>query len=143
MVVGSGLRLEVIGNDVLAVAIALVWLVGITNAFNLLDNMDGLAASLATIACAYFVIDAATEHPNRAVLVLSLSLGCACLGFLPLNLRPGGRAAVFMGDSGSQVLGFALASFALSRAGRWPARRWRRRCCHCSCWRSRSSTRRS
>jgi UDP-GlcNAc:undecaprenyl-phosphate GlcNAc-1-phosphate transferase len=114
MVVSSGLRLEVIGNDVLAVAIALVWLVGITNAFNLLDNMDGLAASLATIACAYFAIDAATEHPNRAVLVLSLSLGCACLGFLPLNLRLGGRAAVFMGDSGSQVLGFALASFALA-----------------------------
>jgi len=114
MVVASGLRVEVIGNDVLAVAVALVWLVGITNAFNLLDNMDGLAASLATIACAYFVIDAATEHPNRAVLVLALSLGCACLGFLPLNLRPGGRAAVFMGDSGSQVLGFALASFALS-----------------------------
>ena len=114
MVVSSGLRVEVIGNDVLAVAIALVWLVGITNAFNLLDNMDGLAASLATIACAYFVIDAATEHPNRAVLVLSLALGCACLGFLPFNLRPGGRAAVFMGDSGSQVLGFALASFALA-----------------------------
>ncbi len=114
MVVGSGLRVEVIGNDVLAVAIALVWLVGITNAFNLLDNMDGLAASLATIACAYFAIDATTEHPNRAVLVLALSLGCACLGFLPLNLRPGSSATVFMGDSGSQVLGFALASFALS-----------------------------
>jgi UDP-GlcNAc:undecaprenyl-phosphate/decaprenyl-phosphate GlcNAc-1-phosphate transferase len=114
MVVGSGLRVEVIGNDVLAVGVALVWLVGITNAFNLLDNMDGLAASLATIACGYFVIDAATEHPNRAVLVLALALGCACLGFLPLNLRPGGSATVFMGDSGSQVLGFALASFALS-----------------------------
>jgi UDP-GlcNAc:undecaprenyl-phosphate GlcNAc-1-phosphate transferase len=114
VVVASGLRAEVVGNDVVAVAIAVVWLVGITNAFNLLDNMDGLAASLATIACAYFAIDASTEHPNRAVLVLALALGCACLGFLPLNLRPGGRAAVFMGDSGSQVLGFALASFALA-----------------------------
>jgi UDP-GlcNAc:undecaprenyl-phosphate/decaprenyl-phosphate GlcNAc-1-phosphate transferase len=114
MVVASGLRVEVIGSSVLAVAAALVWLVGMTNAFNLLDNMDGLAASLATIACAYFVIDAATEHPNRAVLVLALSLGCACLGFLPLNLRLGARANVFMGDSGSQLLGFALASFALA-----------------------------
>jgi UDP-GlcNAc:undecaprenyl-phosphate GlcNAc-1-phosphate transferase len=76
--------------------------------------MDGLAASLATIGCAYFVIDATTEHPNRAVLVLALALGCACLGFLPLNLRPGRRASVFMGDSGSQVLGFALACFALA-----------------------------
>ena len=114
MVVASGLRVEVIGSDVLAVAVALVWLVGMTNAFNLLDNMDGLAASLATISCAYFVIDAATEHPNRAVLVLALALGCACLGFLPLNLRLRGRASVFMGDSGSQLLGFALASFALA-----------------------------
>ncbi len=114
LVVASGLRVEVIHEDVLAVAVALVWLVGMTNAFNLLDNMDGLAASLATIACAYFAIDATTEHPNRAVLVLALALGSACLGFLPLNLRPGGRAAVFMGDSGSQLLGFALASFALA-----------------------------
>ncbi len=114
IVIASGLRVEVIGNDVLATLVALVWLVGITNAFNLLDNMDGLAASLATISCAYFAVDAATEHPNRAVLVLSLALGAACLGFLPLNLRPGGKAVVFMGDSGSQVLGFALAAFALS-----------------------------
>ena len=114
IVVASGLRAEVVGNEALAIAIAVVWLVGMTNAFNLLDNMDGLAASLAAISCAYFVIDATTEHPNRAVLVLALALGCACLGFLPLNLRPGGRAAVFMGDSGSQVLGFGLASFALA-----------------------------
>jgi len=114
LVLASGLRVEVIGNDILATVVALVWLVGITNAFNLLDNMDGLAASLAAIACCYFAVDAATEHPNRSVLVLSLALGGACLGFLPLNLRPGGRAAVFMGDSGSQVLGFALAAFALS-----------------------------
>jgi UDP-GlcNAc:undecaprenyl-phosphate GlcNAc-1-phosphate transferase len=114
IVVASGLRAEMVGNHVLGVAISLVWLVGITNAFNLLDNMDGLAASLAAISCAYFAIDATTEHPNRGVLVLALALGCACLGFLPLNLRPSGRAAVFMGDSGSQVLGFGLASFALA-----------------------------
>jgi UDP-GlcNAc:undecaprenyl-phosphate GlcNAc-1-phosphate transferase len=114
IVLASGLRVEVIGNGVLATTVALLWLVGITNAFNLLDNMDGLAASLAAIACAYFAVDAATEHPNRGVLVLSLALGAACLGFLPLNLRPGGNAAVFMGDSGSQLLGFALAAFALS-----------------------------
>ena len=114
IVLASGLRAEVIGNHVLAIAVAVIWLVGMTNAFNLLDNMDGLAASLAAISCGYFVIDAGSEHPNRAVLVLALALGCGCLGFLPLNLRASGRAAVFMGDSGSQVLGFALASFALA-----------------------------
>ena len=53
--------------------------------------MDGLAATLATVACAYFAIDAATVHENDLVLVLALSLGFACLGFLPFNLRPGRR----------------------------------------------------
>jgi UDP-GlcNAc:undecaprenyl-phosphate GlcNAc-1-phosphate transferase len=114
IVLASGLQVEIVGNDVLAWAIGILWLVGITNAFNLLDNMDGLAATLAAIACGYFAIDAATEHPNDTVLVLSLALGLACAGFLPFNLRPGRAAHVFMGDSGSQVLGFALASFALA-----------------------------
>ncbi len=114
IVLASGLSVEIVDNDVLAIAIALVWLVGITNAFNLLDNMDGLAATLAAIACAYYALDAVTEHPNRVALVLALSLGLACAGFLPFNLRRGRPAAVFMGDSGSQVLGFALAALALS-----------------------------
>jgi len=114
IVLASGLQVEIVGNDVLAWAIGLLWLVGITNAFNLLDNMDGLAATLAVVACAYFAIDAVTEHENDTVLVLALALGLACAGFLPFNLRPRRGAAVFMGDSGSQVLGFGLASLALA-----------------------------
>ncbi|MDH4346711.1 MAG: hypothetical protein OEW31_10290 [Thermoleophilia bacterium] len=112
--VASGLRVELIGNDVLATVVALVWLVGITNAFNLLDNMDGLAATLAAVACGYFAVDAATVHDNETVLVLSLAVGFACLGFLRFNLRPRGDAEVFMGDSGSQALGFLLASLGLA-----------------------------
>ncbi len=119
LVIGAGLRVELFHNNVVAVVVAVAWLVGITNAVNLLDNMDGLAATLATIACAYFAIDAATVHRNDLVLVLGLSLGLACLGFLPYNLRLGRRAEVFMGDSGSQVLGFALASLGL--AASWTA----------------------
>ena len=72
--------------------------------------MDGLAATLAAIACVYFAIDAATVHENDLVLVLSLSLAFACAGFLPFNLRPTGGARVFMGDAGSQLLGFLLAA---------------------------------
>jgi UDP-GlcNAc:undecaprenyl-phosphate/decaprenyl-phosphate GlcNAc-1-phosphate transferase len=113
LALAGGLSVEIVDNDVLAVAIAVVWLVGMTNAFNLLDNMDGLAASLAAIAAAYFAIDAATVHPNDTVLVLALSLGLACAGFLPFNIRPGRPAAIFMGDSGSQLLGFALAALGL------------------------------
>ena len=114
IVLSSGLHVEIVGNDVLAWAIGLLWLVGITNAFNLLDNMDGLAATLAVVSCAYFAVDALTEHENETVLALALALGLACAGFLPFNLRPRRGAAVFMGDSGSLVIGFGLASLALS-----------------------------
>jgi len=114
VVLASGLHVEIVGNDILAWAIGLLWLVGITNAFNLLDNMDGLAATLAVVACAYFAIDAVTEHENDTVLVLALALGLACAGFLPFNLRPRRGAAVFMGDSGAQLIGFGLASLALA-----------------------------
>src|ERR671923_1224738 len=103
-----------ISNDFLAGVVAMVWLVGLTNAFNLLDNMDGLAATLAGIAAIFFAIDALTVHKSHAVLALTLALALACAGFLPFNLRPRRSAAVFMGDSGSQVLGFALASLGLT-----------------------------
>jgi UDP-GlcNAc:undecaprenyl-phosphate GlcNAc-1-phosphate transferase len=113
IVLASGLKVELIHNDVVAAILAVVWLVGMTNAFNLLDNMDGLAATLAAIAAACFAVDAVTTHPSRVSLVLAIALGCACAAFLPFNLRPHRPAATFMGDSGSQVLGFALASLGL------------------------------
>jgi UDP-GlcNAc:undecaprenyl-phosphate GlcNAc-1-phosphate transferase len=113
-VLAGGLSLQMIGNDVLADLVAVLWLVGMTNAFNLLDNMDGLAATLAGIAAAFFAVDALTVHPNHTALVLALALVVACLAFLPFNLRPRGNAAVFMGDSGSQVLGFTLAALGLA-----------------------------
>jgi UDP-GlcNAc:undecaprenyl-phosphate GlcNAc-1-phosphate transferase len=115
VVIGNGITISgLISNDFLAGTVALVWLVGMTNAFNLLDNMDGLAATLAGIAAAFFAIDAVTVHKNHAVLALALALALACAGFLPFNLRPRKAAAVFMGDSGSQVLGFALAALGLT-----------------------------
>jgi len=114
VVLASGLTVEIVGNDVLATVLGLVWLVGITNAFNLLDNMDGLAASLAAVSCAVFAVAALDQDSGELGLVVALALGGACLGFLPFNLRPGRSARVFMGDSGSQVIGFGLASLALA-----------------------------
>jgi UDP-GlcNAc:undecaprenyl-phosphate/decaprenyl-phosphate GlcNAc-1-phosphate transferase len=114
LVLAAGVRVEIVHNDVLATAIGVLWLVGMTNAFNLLDNMDGLAASLATISCAFFAVDAYTIHPSHFIALLSLAICFACLGFLPYNLRVGKAAAIFMGDSGSQVLGFALGSLGLA-----------------------------
>jgi UDP-GlcNAc:undecaprenyl-phosphate/decaprenyl-phosphate GlcNAc-1-phosphate transferase len=113
-VLAGGTTIQLVHNEVLADAIAVLWLVGMTNAFNLLDNMDGLAATLAGIAAAFFAIDAVTVHPNNGVLVVSLALALACAGFLPFNLRPRSAASVFMGDSGSQVLGFTLAALGLT-----------------------------
>src|SRR5947209_4440448 len=115
IVIFNGVTISgLIRNDFLAGVVAAVWLVGLTNAFNLLDNMDGLAATLAGIAAVFFAIDALTVHKNHAVLAMALALALACAGFLPFNLRPSRSAAVFMGDSGSQVLGFALAALGLT-----------------------------
>jgi UDP-GlcNAc:undecaprenyl-phosphate GlcNAc-1-phosphate transferase len=114
VVLATGTGVELIHTPFVAWPLAILWLVGMTNAFNLLDNMDGLAATLAAIAFSFFAIDAVTTHPSHAHLALALAGACACGGFLPFNLRPHGKALVFMGDSGSQVLGFALASLGLA-----------------------------
>jgi UDP-GlcNAc:undecaprenyl-phosphate GlcNAc-1-phosphate transferase len=111
---GSGLRVEVVHNGVLAALLGGLWLVGMTNAFNLLDNMDGLAGTLAVIAAAFFTYDALRIHEEHILLVVSLAIGLAALGFLPFNFRPRKPAAIFMGDAGSQVLGFTLASLGLA-----------------------------
>ena len=114
LVILTGTRIELVDHGLIGAALTVFWLVALTNAFNLLDNMDGLAATLAAIAAGFFAIDAFFKHGNVNVLALSVALVMACVGFLPFNLRPGRRAAVYMGDSGSQVLGFALGALALS-----------------------------
>lgn len=85
--------------------LTMLWIVGITNAFNLLDNMDGLSAGTSAIAAASFFLIAAL---NGQFLVAALSIalaGCA-LGFLRHNYHP---ARIYMGDAGSLFLGFMLA----------------------------------
>ena len=114
VVLASGLNVEMVGNDVIAWAIGLLWLVGITNAFNLLDNMDGLAATLAIVSCAYFAIDALTAHENETILALVDRARARLRRLSPVQPRPQRGAAVFMGDSGSMVIGFGLASLALA-----------------------------
>jgi len=114
IVLSTGLSVQIVGNDVLAATIGVVWLVGMTNAFNLLDNMDGLAGSLAVISAGFFAAAVAIQHGSRLILVISLALALAVSGFLPFNLRPGRRALAWMGDSGSQLIGFTLASLGLA-----------------------------
>jgi UDP-GlcNAc:undecaprenyl-phosphate GlcNAc-1-phosphate transferase len=118
IVISTGTQVQLIHNHLLGDVIAIVWLVGVTNAFNLLDNMDGLAATLAAIAFGFFAIDAVTVHANDLALAFALAGAFACIGFLPFNLRPNGRALVFMGDSGSLSIGFALAALGLASSWR-------------------------
>ena len=89
----------------LAVPITVFWIVGITNAVNLIDGLDGLACGVSTISSmTLLVIALVMEEPDVAILMGALS--GACIGFLPYNLNP---AKIFMGDTGSTFLGFILA----------------------------------
>ena len=114
VVIASGIRVEIVDNGLVGTALGLLWLVAITNAFNLLDNMDGLAGSLAVVGALFFAIDAVWIHSDDLLLVVSLALALAVAGFLPYNFRPRRPAAVFMGDSGSQVIGLTLAALGLA-----------------------------
>jgi UDP-GlcNAc:undecaprenyl-phosphate GlcNAc-1-phosphate transferase len=91
------------------VAITLLWLVGVTNAFNLLDNMDGLSGGIAAIAATFFVLMSAFSG-QYLVGALSAAVLGACIGFLIYNYNP---ASIFMGDSGSLFLGFLLAAIGI------------------------------
>ncbi len=101
-----------------------VWIVGFTNAFNLMDNMDGAAATVGTVAAAGIATMAAVAGAD-GLATLTGALAGACLGFLIYNLRRGAPARIFLGDGGAMPLGFLLAVGAASipvdpKLG-WPA----------------------
>jgi UDP-GlcNAc:undecaprenyl-phosphate/decaprenyl-phosphate GlcNAc-1-phosphate transferase len=99
----------------IGVPVAAFVLVAAMNSVNLLDNIDGLAAGT-TAAAAAGVIGAGAIAFGAAPLAACALLG-ACAGFLPFNYRPGRGALLFMGDSGSHLLGFALGGSVLAFAG--------------------------
>ena len=89
----------------LSLPVTLLWIVGISNAMNLIDGLDGLAAGVAFFALAT-VFGVAFVQGSVVMIVLATALGGAVLGFMPYNMNP---ARIFMGDSGSLFLGFVLA----------------------------------
>ncbi len=109
VVIASGLILPWTPWPMINVAVTVFWLIGITNAINLLDNMDGLAAGVAAIASACLVICFLGDGQTAEAVLLAL-FTAALLGFLVWNSNP---ASIFMGDCGSQFIGFFLASAAL------------------------------
>jgi UDP-GlcNAc:undecaprenyl-phosphate GlcNAc-1-phosphate transferase len=96
--------------------ITAIWIVGITNAFNFLDGMDGLAAGSCCISAVFFGL-VGSQHHQSLMVYLSMPLAGACLGFLPYNFRRRRSAAIFMGDAGSTFIGFMMACLGLM--GQW------------------------
>jgi UDP-GlcNAc:undecaprenyl-phosphate/decaprenyl-phosphate GlcNAc-1-phosphate transferase len=109
VVVWCGLTLPWTGSLPVNMAITLFWLIGITNAVNLLDNMDGLAAGIAAIASTFLALNFLGNGQAAEALMLAV-FGAALLGFLVYNSNP---ASIFMGDCGSMFIGFFLAGSAL------------------------------
>jgi UDP-GlcNAc:undecaprenyl-phosphate GlcNAc-1-phosphate transferase len=89
----------------LAIPLTLLWIVGLTNAFNLMDGLDGLATGLAIIAAGTCAVVSISRGDTSGGLLLIALLGALC-GFLPYNFN---RATMFLGDSGSMVAGYVLA----------------------------------
>jgi UDP-GlcNAc:undecaprenyl-phosphate GlcNAc-1-phosphate transferase len=114
IVVFFGRNIDFFADDFINILVTFFWLVGITNAINLLDNMDGLAGGVSFIAAcllSYLFWKSGTTD----LLVISLALAGGLLGFLVFNFPP---ASIFMGDSGALFLGFTLSGLAIARVPR-------------------------
>lgn len=115
--VGQGITLEYInlfGNyidfGVFAIPVTILWIVGLTNAINLIDGLDGLACGVSAICCLSLVgVILVCGRDNSFALITAILFGC-CVGFLPFNSNP---AKIFMGDTGALFLGYAMAVISL------------------------------
>ena len=111
ILIWQGIQIKMFGeHPALNISFTLLWIIGITNAFNFVDSMDGLAVGLAAIASTFFLfvtIDAAQLHLTYMSAIL---LGC-CIGIFYFNTTP---ARTFLGDTGAQFLGFMLATLAMA-----------------------------
>jgi UDP-GlcNAc:undecaprenyl-phosphate GlcNAc-1-phosphate transferase len=115
LLVLTGVHIGTFPWEAVNIVVTLGWVVVITNAMNLLDNMDGLSGGVGAVAAIFFLLLAAMND-QYLVGALSAALVGACLGFLVYNLNP---ASIFMGDAGSLFLGFVLAAVGIKL--RFPA----------------------
>ncbi|MEJ7826478.1 MAG: MraY family glycosyltransferase, partial [Solirubrobacteraceae bacterium] len=110
---GTGFGWDVLGSASADALLTVLWVVGIVNAFNLMDNMNGAAASTAGVS-ALGAAGLALGGGEPALAALCLAIAGACAGFLPFNLaRP---SKIFMGDGGSMLLGSLVAAVTMSAA---------------------------
>ena len=108
-VVLGGVSTSFLPYPILNAILTIFWLVGITNAFNLMDNMDGLASGVALIASSVLLVNSLTAGENL-IAALTLAYIGVLVGFLYFNFNP---ATIFLGDCGSHFVGFVLASILL------------------------------
>ena len=94
------------------VLLTLLWIVGVTNAMNFFDGMDGLATGLGAIV-SFFLGIVAFQTGQPFLGWISLAIMGSCLGFLPYNFKAKGSASIFLGDGGSNLIGFLLACLAV------------------------------
>ena len=106
---GTPAGAEVFGNDALNLVVTVLWIVGVTNAFNLLDNMDGLSGGVAAIGSGVVVV-LAVNGGQFLVATLAIALAGCAVGFLRSNFHP---ARIYMGDAGALFIGFLLAVLCL------------------------------
>jgi UDP-GlcNAc:undecaprenyl-phosphate GlcNAc-1-phosphate transferase len=112
-----GFRIEVVSNPLggsidvgaLSIPLTVLWLVGMSNAFNLVDGLDGLAAGLGFVSTLGLLVAAAANGHSETT-VVAAALAGALLGFLPYNFSP---ARIFLGDCGALTVGFVLAAVAV------------------------------
>jgi UDP-GlcNAc:undecaprenyl-phosphate/decaprenyl-phosphate GlcNAc-1-phosphate transferase len=110
LVVASGVRFDLLPGPVLInAALTVVWILAIVNAFNFMDNMNGLCAGLGVIAACYCGVIAAAHGQYLVALLAFLTMG-ALVGFLPYNYP---KASVFLGDAGSHLVGYLIAVLAV------------------------------
>lgn len=116
VLISFGIKIQFVTNPLggmlylgkLSIPFTVFWLVGITNTVNLIDGLDGLAAGICTIA-ALTLFGVAMQEARFLIMVSAIAIAGSCLGFLQYNFNP---AQIFMGDTGSQFLGFLLATIA-------------------------------
>ena len=109
ILVMSGLKLPLTGFEIVDLWLTVFWVIGITNAINLLDNMDGLAAGISAIAAFSLALNFSSNNLTNELLLTSALIG-SLVGFLIFNFNP---ASIFMGDCGSMFVGFLLSGTVL------------------------------
>ena len=110
VLIWQGISIHMFGHPIPNIAMTIFWIVGITNAFNFVDSMDGLAVGLAAIASTFFLFVTIDANQLHLTYMSAVLLG-SCIGMFYYNTTP---ARTFLGDSGAQFLGFMLATLAMA-----------------------------